>query len=228
MALALAAAILALFGAGLWKVASTQSHSIVRGAAVVIVLGLLTVVSRQHSALFADPITLYADTIEKNPDCWMAHFNLGNALVQAGRNQDAAAEFAQTVKLRPQCAEAHNNLGKCFAATDQKASINEFELTVALLPDSAGAHFNPRKEPHAGLDEHGRAVLEEIVRAAPADGCTVIHYEQYVLAPWLRPFALLVRGYLRWTMRGELRDLERLVAAGGRVESSAPAAALVP
>jgi heme ABC exporter ATP-binding subunit CcmA len=29
-------------------------------------------------------------------------------------------------------------------------------------------------EPHAGLDEHGRAVLEEVVRAAPADGCTVL------------------------------------------------------
>jgi hypothetical protein len=59
-----------------------------------------------------------------------------------------------------------------------------------------------------------------------ADGCTVIHYEQYVLAPWLRPVALLVRGYLRWSMRGELRDLERLVAAGGRVESATPTAVL--
>jgi heme ABC exporter ATP-binding subunit CcmA len=29
-------------------------------------------------------------------------------------------------------------------------------------------------EPHAGLDEHGRAVLEEIVGAAPAEGCTVM------------------------------------------------------
>ncbi|MCU1466943.1 MAG: heme exporter, ATP-binding protein CcmA [Actinomycetia bacterium] len=29
-------------------------------------------------------------------------------------------------------------------------------------------------EPHAGLDEQGRAVLEEVVRAAPADGCTVM------------------------------------------------------
>ena len=29
-------------------------------------------------------------------------------------------------------------------------------------------------EPHAGLDEHGRAVLEEIVRAAPSEGCTVL------------------------------------------------------
>jgi heme ABC exporter ATP-binding subunit CcmA len=29
-------------------------------------------------------------------------------------------------------------------------------------------------EPHAGLDEHGRAILEEVVRAAPAEGCTVL------------------------------------------------------
>lgn len=29
-------------------------------------------------------------------------------------------------------------------------------------------------EPHAGLDEHGRAVLEAVVRAAPGEGCTVL------------------------------------------------------
>jgi heme ABC exporter ATP-binding subunit CcmA len=29
-------------------------------------------------------------------------------------------------------------------------------------------------EPHAGLDEHGRDVLEEVVRAAPESGCTVM------------------------------------------------------
>jgi heme ABC exporter ATP-binding subunit CcmA len=29
-------------------------------------------------------------------------------------------------------------------------------------------------EPHAGLDEHGRAVLTDIVRSTPAEGCTVI------------------------------------------------------
>jgi len=29
-------------------------------------------------------------------------------------------------------------------------------------------------EPHAGLDEHGRTILEDVVRVAPADGCTVL------------------------------------------------------
>jgi hypothetical protein len=44
-----------------------------------------------------------------------------------------------------------------------------------------------------------------------ADGCTVIHYEQYVLPPLLRPLKLVIRAYLRWSMRRELRDLEDLV-----------------
>ena len=29
-------------------------------------------------------------------------------------------------------------------------------------------------EPHAGLDDEGRAVLEQLVRGAPAEGCTVL------------------------------------------------------
>ncbi len=42
--------------------------------------------------------------------------------------------------------------------------------------------------------------------------CTVIHYEQYVLARWLAPLAPLVQRYLRRSMRRELRDLRRMVA----------------
>ncbi len=44
-----------------------------------------------------------------------------------------------------------------------------------------------------------------------ADGCTVIHYEQYVLARYLLSIKALIRAYLRWSMRRELRDLEALV-----------------
>lgn len=44
-----------------------------------------------------------------------------------------------------------------------------------------------------------------------AGGCTVIHYEQYVLPRWLQPIRGLIRTYLRWSMARELRDLERLI-----------------
>jgi hypothetical protein len=64
----------------------------------------------------------------------------------------------------------------------------------------------------AGVPREAAKVEGGFVVTPLADGCTVFHYEQYVLARWLAPFALLVRAYLRWTMRGELRDLEALVA----------------
>ena len=64
----------------------------------------------------------------------------------------------------------------------------------------------------AGVPPEDAKVEGGFVVTPLAGGCTVIHYEQYVLARWLVPVALLVRGYLRWTMRRELRDLEVLVA----------------
>lgn len=50
-----------------------------------------------------------------------------------------------------------------------------------------------------------------VVTPLGADQCTVIHYEQYVLAPWVAPLGRLVKSYLRRSMRRELRDLRRLV-----------------
>ncbi|HEY6316372.1 MAG TPA: hypothetical protein VI462_00620 [Acidimicrobiia bacterium] len=56
-----------------------------------------------------------------------------------------------------------------------------------------------------------------------AEHSTVIHYEQYVLAPWLAPLAPLVQRYLRHSMRRELRDLRRMVTGSARdVRAPAP------
>jgi hypothetical protein len=59
-----------------------------------------------------------------------------------------------------------------------------------------------------------------VVTPLGGDQCTVIHYEQYVLARWIVPFAPLVKRYLHVTMRRELRDLRRLVSSAwvGRAE----------
>ena len=51
---------------------------------------------------------------------------------------------------------------------------------------------------------------------------TVIHYEQYVLAPWLSPLSGLVRAYLRWSMHRELRTLRALITEE-RIPSAASA-----
>ena len=55
-------------------------------AGVVCTLGVLT---WRQSRMYRDLPTLYRVTIERNPACWMAQFNLGNLLFAAGRMDEA-------------------------------------------------------------------------------------------------------------------------------------------
>ena len=65
----------------------------------------------------------------------------------------------------------------------------------------------------AGVPPEQATIEGGFVVTPLASGCTVIHYEQYVLAAWLRPLRHAIRLYLRWSMARELRDLERLIVA---------------
>jgi hypothetical protein len=67
---------------------------------------------------------------------------------------------------------------------------------------------------NAGVPPEQATIEGGFVVTPLAGGCTVIHYEQYVLAPWLQPLRHAIRLYLHWSMRRELRDLARLVATG--------------
>lgn len=64
-----------------------------------------------------------------------------------------------------------------------------------------------------------RATIEGGFVVTPlAGGCTVIHYEQYVVPTKLALLTPLIRIYLRWSMRRELRDLERLIGEDHAVD----------
>jgi hypothetical protein len=79
----------------------------------------------------------------------------------------------------------------------------EFEYVL----NDAGFHSR-----NAGIPAEEATIEGGFVVTPLAGGCTVIHYEQYMLVGWLVPLKHLVRLYLRWSMARELRELERLIA----------------
>jgi hypothetical protein len=87
----------------------------------------------------------------------------------------------------------------------------EYEL------DDRGFHSRTADVPREEATVEGGFVVTPL----GADHSTVIHYEQYVLAPWLAPFATLVHWYLRWSMRRELRALRRLIVVERQQQESA-------
>jgi tetratricopeptide (TPR) repeat protein len=139
--------LLALAAAGLaagWSRVGPRLHWMGPGlvVALAVLLGALT---WSHCGMFHDDDTLYRMTLERNPGCWMAHFNLGVAWSRTpGRMNDAVAEFEETLRLKPDHAKAHYNLGVAWSRMPGRLNdaIAQYREAIRLKPDSAEVHNN--------------------------------------------------------------------------------------
>ena len=109
----------------------------------VALLAVLAVLSWRQSRMYADAETLYRTTIDRNPDCWMAHNNLGLALAGRGQVDEAIAHYRKALEIKPDDAEAHNNLGDALAGRGQvDEAIAHYRKALEIKPDYAEAHNN--------------------------------------------------------------------------------------
>jgi tetratricopeptide (TPR) repeat protein len=105
---------------------------------------LLAVLTWRQSATYRDSITLYRETLARNPDCWMAHNNLALASVKSPADApEALRHYEEALRLKPDFAEAHVNLGNLLALLPGRASEARahFEAALRIQPELSGAHF---------------------------------------------------------------------------------------
>ncbi len=69
----------------------------------------------QQAHMYSDILTLWRTTIDRNPDSWMAHTNLGAELDDQGRSDEAMAEYQTALRINPKETMARNNLGMSLA-----------------------------------------------------------------------------------------------------------------
>jgi tetratricopeptide (TPR) repeat protein len=138
--------LLALAAAGLaagWRRAAPGAAFMgaALAAALALLLGALT---WSHCGMFHDNQTLYLTTLERNPDAWMAHNNLGLAWSKVpGRHEDAVAQYQEALRLNPDVAETHTNLGNAWLETPGRIddAVAQFQEALRLNPHYADAHF---------------------------------------------------------------------------------------
>jgi tetratricopeptide (TPR) repeat protein len=93
----------------------------------------------EYHNLFAS----YTATLRKNPECWMAHYNLGIVLSAQGEADQAIEHYKQAVALRPDYGEAHYNLGRLLVERGQvDDAIAHYERAAAINPADAEAKNN--------------------------------------------------------------------------------------
>jgi tetratricopeptide (TPR) repeat protein len=105
-------------------------------------LHLLGVIASQVGK-YAIAVELIGKSLVQNAGNAAAHSNLGNALRELGRIDEAITHCEHAIALQPDLAEAHNNLGNALIEQGRlDEAIDRYEHAIALKPDFALAHNN--------------------------------------------------------------------------------------
>ena len=117
-----------------------RDWGVLAAAVVLLTLGVST---WRQSRVYQNMQTLWRDTLAKNPQCWMAHNNLGLDLYRSGKVSEAKEHYEQSLQINPRHAEAHYNLGDVFLQEGKiEEAIAQYEQALQSKPDYAAAHSN--------------------------------------------------------------------------------------
>jgi Flp pilus assembly protein TadD len=85
----------------------------------------------------------FQTALQIKPDNVEACYNLGYALLQKGRVDEAIAHFQTVLQIKPDYAEAHNNLGSVLLKIGNvDEAITHYQKALQIKPDNAVIHNN--------------------------------------------------------------------------------------
>ncbi len=129
--------------------------AIAAAAALLLALGLAT---WRQGGIYKNADRVWADTIKKNPACWMAHNNFGISLAGQGKAEEAIAHYREALRLKPGSANFHNNWGIVLAGQGKaEEAIAHYREAARLKPDLASVQNN------WGLALAGQGKAEEAI-----------------------------------------------------------------
>ncbi|MGD1098005.1 MAG: tetratricopeptide repeat protein [Bryobacteraceae bacterium] len=113
------------------------------------VIVILAVLTWREAKLYKDPVALYSDNLNRNPDAWVAHHNLGVAILdQPGQLPAAISHFEAALQIKPDAAEVHHDLAGALLKMPGRLpdAISELQTVVHMKPESPVAHDDLGRE----------------------------------------------------------------------------------
>src|ERR1700677_691371 len=132
-------AIAAAWAAAEW----TGTQRVFLMGAAGMVLCVLAFAACHQTAYWRDNITLWNHTLESTGDNAVARNNLGLALYQQGKIEEAGNQYREALRIDPAYAQFHNNLANVlFRQKRTDEAVAEYSEALKINPDSAVAHNN--------------------------------------------------------------------------------------
>jgi tetratricopeptide (TPR) repeat protein len=139
--------VIGLFVATAWAVPDIarnwryRQYILMTGAGIV--LSALMFLTWMQVKYWQNSITLFEHAIQVTDNNYLAHNNLGFALSDAGKREEAIAHYREAIRIKPSYENAHFNLGNHLSAqgrTDE--AILCYQEALRLRPNYAKAHNN--------------------------------------------------------------------------------------
>ena len=129
------------------------------GYSLLVLVGIvMAALTFERNADYESEISIWADTAAKAPRNERAQNNLGLALAESGRFDEATPHFQKALELKPDHADAHNNLGAALVRKERvDEAIAEYEKALETNPDLEAAHHN------LGMALAGRGQFDEAI-----------------------------------------------------------------
>jgi len=115
----------------------------IRHILIILMIATLMVLSGTRASIYENEVTLYTDIVSRSPNKARCRNNLGDALKNAGRFEEAGYHFEQALELSPNYPDALNNLATIYDKFGRKEDALLL-LSQALLidPDHLQARSN--------------------------------------------------------------------------------------
>jgi Flp pilus assembly protein TadD len=135
---------IALVSAGVISLADVvkQRRAIIFSAALVAVASLWALTWRQ-ATMYGDIERLWRTTLARNPECWMAHTNLGIVLLEKGQVDEAIVHYRTALQMQPNSWDDEYNLGTALLSKGEvDEAIVHCEKAVTIQPNDPDAQVS--------------------------------------------------------------------------------------
>jgi tetratricopeptide (TPR) repeat protein len=107
------------------------------------IIAILAILSWRQCGYWRDSVELFRHALQATGDNYVAHNNLGDALNEEGKIQEAIYHCSEAIRMRPDYYIAYNNRGTAYSKLGKyQLTIEDLNKAIALNPDSAEARNN--------------------------------------------------------------------------------------
>ena len=104
---------------------------------------LLMIVTKLQVKHWQSGVKLFEHSLDVTFNNFVIHNNLGAALAEQGKIQEAMAHYTEALRIKPDLVQAHNNLGGALAEQGKiQEAMAHFAEALRIKPDYAEAHNN--------------------------------------------------------------------------------------